>query len=116
MICLPAMIPPLLHGRELWHAFGDAENLVFTNDQILFAIQFDFRARVLPDQHVIADLDVHGNGLPLIVDTTAADGDHGGLLGLFFRGVGDDDAADALLGRLDSLHEDAVPQWSNVHG
>ena len=36
----------LLHGRELRHAFGNAQDLVFTNNQVLFAIQLDLRARV----------------------------------------------------------------------
>src|SRR5579863_5167020 len=53
-ICLPGMAPVLLHvlyGCELGHAFGDAQDLVLTNDQVLFAVQLDLRACVLPDQH-----------------------------------------------------------------
>src|SRR5438876_6187510 len=41
-ICLPA-IATLLHGREFPDAIGHAQNLVFSDDQIVFAIQFDLR-------------------------------------------------------------------------
>src|SRR5204863_3219020 len=80
------------------------------------AIQLDLRARVLPDEHVIACcLHVQRNRLTVVGDAAAADGYDCGLLRLLFGCVGDDDPADLLLLRLDPLDEDAISQPSRVH-
>src|SRR5947208_13100777 len=106
----------LLHGGELGHALGDAQNLVFADDQILFAIEFHLGAGVLPDQHVLTRLHVQWDGFAVIVHATAASRDDFGLLWLFLGGIRDDDAADALFLLFNPLHQDTITQRSYVHG
>src|SRR5438093_1498043 len=43
--------------------------------EVLLATQLDLRARVLPDEHVIACLHVQRNRFAVVVDAAAADGD-----------------------------------------
>ena len=57
-----------------------------------------------------------GDALAVVLDLAVAGGDDFALLGLFLGGVGDDDAADFLFAFLDALDDDAVVQWSDLHG
>src|SRR5262245_54566931 len=78
-----------LDARKLRDAFDDAENLVLADDQIFLAIDFDFAAGVLAEEHRVTGLHVQGQHLALVVDAAASDGDDLALLRFFLGGVGD---------------------------
>ena len=77
------------------------EDLVLAHDQILFAIQLDVAAGVLPEQDAIADLDIQRDHLAVFEALALADGDHFALLGLFLGRIGDVEAAVHLFFLLD---------------
>src|SRR5438132_11309198 len=78
-------------------ALDHAEDVLLAHDQMLFAVDLDLGAGVLAEQHGVADLDVERGDLALVVRFALADRDDLALLGLFLRGVGDDDSPLALL-------------------
>jgi hypothetical protein len=57
----------------------------------------------LPNRMRVASLDVERKYLALVVGLALADGDNLALLGLFFGGIGDDDAAADALALFDTL-------------
>src|SRR5687768_6791861 len=109
------MAATLLHRREFGDAFGDAQNLVFSDDQIVLAIQFDLCAGVLSNEHVLPSLHVQGHSLAVVVYATAADRHDFGLLRFLFGSIGDDDATDTLFLFLDTLDENAITKRSDIH-
>jgi len=62
-------------------------------DFVFFAVEFDFRAAVLADEHAVALFDFERNFLSVFVGFTGAEGNDNSLSGFFFGGIGDDDAA-----------------------
>ena len=94
-------------------AFDDAEDLVLAHDQELSAVQFDLLAGVLAEEHRVAWLHIKRRDGAVILDLAFACGDDFPLLGLLFRGVGDDDSANNLLGFLEPLNDDAVVERAN---
>src|SRR5438105_1999393 len=97
------MAQTLLHSRELRHALSDAQYLVFANNQVFLAFQFELRACVFPDEHRITWSDVQRNRLAIVVDATTADSHHPSLLGLFLGCIRDDDSTNSLFYLLKSL-------------
>src|SRR5437763_11134978 len=76
---------------------GDhAHDVGLFHDQQLFAVQLDFGARPLAEQHLVAGPDVWLAELPGLVATARADGDDLALLRLLLRGFGGDAAAGRL--------------------
>src|SRR5260221_382493 len=70
----PFQITPLENFVEM---SGDhAHDVGFLHDQEFFAVQFDFGARPLAEQHPIAGLDVDWNKLPGLVAAAGADSNH----------------------------------------
>src|SRR5258708_14524716 len=96
-------------------AFDDGQNFVFAHDEVFLAIELDFLAGILAEENQVARLDVEWDAFAVVFRLAVAGGDDFALLGLFFRGVWDDDAADFLLTLLDALDNDAVVQRSDVH-
>src|SRR5690348_10266594 len=98
--------PVLLPG-----GFGCAaqfgENLFFAKNEVLFVVEFDFRAAVLAEQNAVACFHIKRDQLALLA-LASADGDYFTLHGLFFCGVRDDDASlDGFL-FFNALHDDTV--------
>src|SRR5437764_8217351 len=87
---------------------------LFHDDQ-LFALELDLGARPFAEQHAVARFDVHRLELAIIAPRTWTGGDHLALHRLFFRRVGDDDAARRLLLALDAPNQNAVVQWTEFH-
>ena len=83
---------------------------------MLFAVERDLVARVLPEQHAIALLHVHGDQVALVVAVARAGRDDLALGRLLLGGVGDDDPPRGLLLFLDALHNDAVVKRTNLAG
>src|SRR5262249_9001661 len=75
----------------------DAEHVFLTQDEVLLAVDLDFRSGILAEQDAVARLHIEGNDLAILVYLPFAHGDDPALLGLLLRGVRDDDAAGTLL-------------------
>src|SRR5262249_26282580 len=73
-------------------------------------------ARPFAEQHAVADLEVDGNELALLVTAARAHSQDFTLRGLLLGGVGNDDAAGGLLLGIDALDDDAVVKRSKLHG
>src|SRR5690606_2387083 len=79
------------------------------------AINLDFLAGVLAEEHRVARLHIERRHLAVLLDPALADGNDLALLRLLLGVVGDDDALDALFALVDTLDDDAVVQWSHAH-
>src|SRR5690606_2777151 len=75
----------------------DAHDVGFLHDEKVFAVELDFGARPLAEQHAVTDLDVEGDELAAFIAATGAYGEDFAFLRLLLGGVGDDDAAGGLL-------------------
>src|SRR5213596_2299284 len=74
-------------------AFDHAEDVLLAHDEVLLAVDLDLRSGVLHEQDLVADLDVEGRQLAVVVHLALADRDHLALLRLLLGGIRDDDAA-----------------------
>src|SRR5262249_38962655 len=88
---------------------------VLAQDQVLHVVDLDFGAGVLADEDAVALLDVEGKLLAFLVDLALADGDDLRLHRLLLRGVRDDDAALLRLAALETLDQDPIVKWPNLH-
>src|ERR1043166_3349040 len=96
--------------------FENAHDVAFLHDQEVLTIDLHLGAGPLAEQHALADLEVDRDQLAVLVSATGADGDDLALRGLLFDGVGNDDAAGALLLGIDALDDDAVVKRAEFHG
>src|SRR6201994_4780411 len=101
----------LLGGGGVEHA----HDVALLHDQQILAVDLDFRARPLAEQHAVAALDVDRGQLAGLVAAAGADGDDFALGGLFLGRVGNDDAASGLLFGVDTLNHDAVVKRTEFH-
>ena len=76
----------------------------------------DLAAGVLAEQDPVTCLHVEGDSLALVAHLAVADGDDLALLGLFLRGVRDDDASAADVLGLDTCDENAIVERADLHG
>src|SRR5207253_6968563 len=94
--------------------FDDAEDVLLAEDQMLLAVELDFVARVLAEQHPIALLDVGRQDLAVFAPA-GPDGHDQPLLGLLLGRVRDDDPSGAaLLALLDPLHDHPIQQRAHT--
>src|SRR5438132_491981 len=97
-------------------AFDHAEDVLLAHDEVLLAVDLDLRSGVLPEQDLVADLDVEGRQLAVVVHLALADRVHLTLLRLLLGGIRDDDAALRLLHRLFEAPPDAaILKWPDLH-
>ena len=90
----------------------DAENIVFPDELVLDVVELDLGAAVLADQYLVSLFALKGNGVAVIVLPPGPKGHNFGFLGLFLRGVGNDNPAFDLLVIIDVLDLDASSQRS----
>src|SRR4029450_12449701 len=64
-------------------AFEDAQDFVFSHDEVFLTIELDVLPRVLAEQDEVTGLDVERLALPVVLDLADARGDHLALLWLF---------------------------------
>src|SRR5439155_24498221 len=95
--------------------FEDGEDVLLAQDQVLLVVELHLGAGVLPEEDLVAGLDVEGDLLALVGHLAVADGDDLTLLGLLLRGVRDDDAALFHFLLFESLDEDTVMQRTTLH-
>src|SRR5213594_402668 len=100
---------------SLFSLADDREYFVLAEDEVLLAVDLDVGPRVLAEEDLVPGLDVEGDLGAVLEDLAVADGDDLALLGLLLGGVGDDDPALDRLLLLDSLDDQTVVQWTNVH-
>ncbi len=89
----------------------DSEDVGFGDDEVLFAVDFDFGAAVFGDEDHVVHLDGEGCWLTVVVFAAGAEGDDFCLLGLFFSGVGDVESAGGFFIAVDALDENALSEW-----
>src|SRR5436853_406 len=102
----------LLGHRRVEHA----HDVALLHDQEFDAIEFDFGAGPLAEQHAVADLHVDRDELAGLVAPAGTDGDDLALLRLFLCGVGNNDPAGGLLFSVDALDDDTVVKRTELHG
>src|SRR5258707_3993580 len=85
--------------------FENAHDVAFLHDQEILTVDLHLGAGPLAEQHALADLQVDRDQLAGLVAATGADGDDLALRGLLFDGIGNDDAAGALLLGIDALDD-----------
>jgi hypothetical protein len=82
---------------------------------VLVALELDLGARVLAEEHAVADLHVERTDGAVVEHLAVADGDDLALDGLLFGAVRDDDPALGLLFLFHALEENAVLKGTNGH-
>src|SRR5271157_1323343 len=110
--CLVLSRNLLLGKGRLGGAFQDAEDFFFTHDQEVFAVDLDFGAGILAEQHAIARLHVEGEGFTLVVGLASAGGDNFAFLRLVLGTVGDDDATPGGFSLFHTTNYNSVMQGS----
>src|SRR5262249_49791979 len=96
-------------------ALDDRQHLVLTQNQVLDVVDLDFGAGVLADEDAVALLDVEGKLLAFLVALALADADVPRLRRLLLRAGRDDDAALLRLAGLETLDQDPIVKWPNLH-
>ena len=90
--------------------FDDGENLFFAEKEVDHFVELHFGAGVLADEDLVADLDVEGDLLAVLVEGAGAEGNDLGFLRFLLGGVRDDNAALDFFSLFDALEEDAVAE------
>src|SRR5579864_8542620 len=71
----------------------DGQDVGLAQDQQVILVELEFRARILGEQDAFALFDIRQDALASIENAAGANCQHFPLLGLFFGGIGQDDAA-----------------------
>ena len=79
--------------REVALFLDDAEDFFLSHDQKLLAVDLDFGAGILAEQHTVASLHIQREDLAFIVRLALSDGDDFAFVGLFFGAIRNDDSA-----------------------
>src|SRR5277367_6469903 len=87
----------LSFGKWVELLLDDAENVLFAEDEVVFALNLHFGAGVLAEQDGVAGLDVERADLAVLENLAVADGDDFALKRLLLGAVGDDDSALGLV-------------------
>jgi len=104
-----------LPGRRFGSAVEHAHDVAFLHDQVFDTLDLNLCARPLAEQHAVANLEVDGDQLAVIVAAPGTDADDLALLGLLLGGVGDNDAAGGLGFGINTLDHDAVVKRAKFH-
>ena len=92
-----------------------AKDVILADQRVLFVVELHLGATVFADEDAVADLDLEGLGLAVLVILAGAKGNDLGLLGLLLSGVRDDDATADLFLFLEVLHQDAIADGLDVY-
>src|SRR5713226_5265412 len=84
------------------------QDFVFAEDQDLLAVDLDVGPGVLPEQDLVAHLDVQGDLGAVLQELAVPDGQDLALLGLLLGGVGNDDPALGRFLLLDAADDHAI--------
>jgi len=101
-------------GYELLDSVNDAEDVGLGEDEVLFAVDFDFGATVFRDEHFVVHLDGEFDEFAIVIATAGADGDHKSFLWFFFGAVWENDASCGDAVCFDAFYENALTEWFDV--
>src|SRR3954466_3994411 len=115
-------VSPMWKGCERLRGFlaGDrlvdhAHDVALLHDQGIDAVELDLGAGPFSEQHAVARLEFDRDQVALVVAAAGADGNDLAFAGLLLGGVGNDDAAGALVFGVDALDHDAVVKRTKLH-
>src|ERR1043166_9385983 len=93
----------------------DGEDVIGVEDFVLFAVQFNFRAAVLADEHAVSLFDFEGHLFAIVIGFTGAESDDDAFRGFFLGAIRDDNATllDFLL--FSRFDQNAVTERSYVN-
>jgi hypothetical protein len=102
-------------------AFGDPfplpedhpQNVVLANDEAFLAGERHVTARVLGEEHAVADLHVERAHGSVLLDFAVADGDDLPFERFFLRRIGNEDAPGGLRFLVDASAAKSANQWSS---
>ena len=94
----------------------DGEDVFFAHHQMVDAVQLDFGAGVLVEEHLITLLDGQFNAGAVFQDLAGTGSDHLTLAGLFLGGVGDVQTAGGLFFGFQALDQHTIVQGLQFHG
>ena len=89
-------------------ALDDREDVTSRENEVLDPVVLDFGSAVLRVQDDVADSDIEGNAISVVVDAAGADGDNFAFLGLLFGRVGNNDSRRRDLLSSELLNDDAI--------
>jgi hypothetical protein len=93
----------------------DRKDVVLAQNDVFFAVEFDFGPQVLADEHYVAHHD-RGRLQPAILEELAAsDGDNARFEWLLLGGIGDEEAAGGLAFVSESFRQYAIMKWTDIH-
>src|SRR5207249_7939738 len=93
----------------------DGQDFVFAEDQDFLAVDLDVGPGVLPEEDLVAHLDVQRELGAVFQDLAVSDGQDLALLGLLLRRVRDDDASLGGFPFLDAANQQTVVQRTYFH-
>src|SRR5215831_10745707 len=98
-----------------WTALEHAHDVGLLHDQELLAIKLDLGAGPFAEQDKVPGLNLGNDALAVLIEGARTDGDNFALLRLLLGGIGDDDAAGALLILGYTAHDHAVAKRTEFH-
>src|SRR5690348_13426994 len=110
--CLAGMFldePPLVSVRG-----DDGQNVGLAQDQQLVLIELEFGTRIFGEQHALALFDIGADAFAGIEHAPGPDGQNFALLGLFFGGIGQHDAACGDLLALERFDDHSITEGAQV--
>src|SRR6476619_1639574 len=109
---LAAMVVSSGNGLSVVH---DGHDVFFAHHENLVALDANRGAGVLAEQDLVADLDVDGDKLAVLVLLAGSDGEDFALVGFLGGGIGNDDAGCRLTLFFEALDDHAVVQRTKFH-
>src|ERR1700758_3109179 len=91
-------------------------DVILTHDHQLFVVDLDLGPAVFAEQHPVTHFHIRGTRLAVLQDLSLTHSDHFPEGRLLARGIGDHDPARGLTLLGFALDDDAVVQWTDVHG
>src|SRR5512140_1267221 len=104
-----------LSSRQGPRSVHDGHDVFLAHHEELVAVDLDGGARVLAEEHLVADLEVDRGELAVLVLLAGAHGEDFALVGFLGGGVGDDDARGGLPLLFEALDDHAVVQRTQFH-
>ena len=105
-----------LRGLFSGHRFDQhTHDIALLHDQEFGAVDLDLGARPFAEQHPVTHLDIDRDDPAGFVSPAGTSGDDLALAGLLLGSIGDYDAAGGLVLSLDTLDDNTIVQWTELH-
>src|SRR5258706_5658332 len=113
---LTSLAAMVISSRNIRLSVHDGHDVFLAHHEDLVAFDANRGAGVFAEQDLVADFDVDGDKLAVLVLLARADGEDFALVGFLGGGIGDDDAGCGLTLFFEALDDDAVVQRTKFHG